>query len=143
MTAPGKGRKPPKALETKLASEKKRGNLIICSFFDTRRRERTGSGQGDGVFEELINLSFYLAENDEDIAQKFLNACDNTFKFLAKNRFIGSVKDFKNTNLSEIRMWRIKGFEKYLIFYKPLDNGVKILHVLHSVTDYNRAFESD
>lgn len=25
----------------------------------------------DGVFEELVNLSFYLAEDDEEIAQKF------------------------------------------------------------------------
>lgn len=25
----------------------------------------------DGVFEELVNLSFYLAESDEDIAQRF------------------------------------------------------------------------
>jgi len=37
----------------------------------------------DGVFEELINLSFYLANGGEEIAQKFLNACDETFLFLA------------------------------------------------------------
>lgn len=40
-------------------------------------------------------------------------------------------------------MWRVKGYEKYLIFYQPLENGVKILHVLHSATDYNRAFENE
>ena len=71
----------------------------------------------DGVFEELVNLSFYLAEDDEDIAQKFLTACDNTFVFLAENRFVGSVRNFKNAKLSEIRMWSVKGYEKYLIFY--------------------------
>ncbi len=97
----------------------------------------------DGVFEELVNLSFYLAENDEDIAQKFLDACDKTFVFLAENPFAGSFRNFKNAELSEVRMWRVKGFEKYLIFYKPFNNGVKILHVLHSATDYNRAFEND
>lgn len=97
----------------------------------------------DGVFEELVNLSFYLAENNENIAQNFLNACDKTFVFLAENRFVGSFKNFKNAGLAEVRMWRVKGFEKYLVFYKPIDNGVKILHVLHSSTDYNRVFESD
>ena len=97
----------------------------------------------DGVFEELVSLSFYLAEDDEDIAQDFLNSCDKTFQFLAENRFTGSIRKFKNSKLSEVRMWRVKGYEKYLIFYQPLDYGVKILHVLHSATDYNRAFEDE
>lgn len=97
----------------------------------------------DGVFEELVNLSFYLAENDEEIAQRFLNACDETFLFLAENRLIGSIGKFKNSKLSEIRMWRVKDFEKHLIFYIPTENGIRILHVLHSATDYNRAFEDE
>ena len=97
----------------------------------------------DGVFEELVNLSFYLADADEEIAQKFLNACDETFLFPAENKRIGSVKNFKDAKLSEVRMWRVKKFEKYLIFYIPTENGVKILHVLHSSTDYNRAFEDE
>ena len=97
----------------------------------------------DGVFEELVSLSFHIAENDEEIAQKFLNACDKTFRFLAENKFLGSLRNFKSRELSQIRMWRVKGFEKYLIFYIPTENGIKILHVLHSATDYNRAFEDE
>lgn len=97
----------------------------------------------DGVFEELINLSFYLADADEELAQNFLNACDETFLFLVENKFIGSIRKFKSVKLSEIRMWRVKGFEKYLIFYTPKESGIKILHVLHTATDYNRAFEDE
>jgi len=97
----------------------------------------------DGVFEELVNLSFCIAENDEETAQRFLNACDETFQLLVENKFIGRLRDFKNARLSEIRMWRVKGFEKYLIFYIPAADGIKILHVLHSATDYNRAFEDE
>lgn len=97
----------------------------------------------DGVFEELVNLSFYLADENEELAQNFLNACDKTFLFLAENKFVGSIKNFKNAKLSEVRMWRVKGFEKYLIFYLPTKNGIRILHVLHSATDYNRAFEDE
>ena len=57
-----------------------------------------------GVFEELVNLSFYLADRDEEIAQRFLNVCDETFRFLAENRFVGSTGNFKNTKLSAVRM---------------------------------------
>lgn len=97
----------------------------------------------DGVFEELVNLSAYLAEENEEIAQTFLNACDVTFQFLAMNPFLGSIREFEKAELSGVRMWRIKGFEKYLIFYVPTEWGVRILHVLHSATDYNRAFEDE
>lgn len=97
----------------------------------------------EGVFEELVNLSAYLAETNEEIAHAFLNACDATFQFLAKNRDAGSPRDFENVKLSGARMWRVKGFEKYLIFYIPSENQIRILHVLHSATDYNRAFEDE
>jgi toxin ParE1/3/4 len=95
----------------------------------------------DGVFEELVNLSFYLANDNEEIAQKFLDSCDETFADLVKSPLIGSIHNFKNPTLGEVRMWRVKGFEKYLIFYQTRASTIKILHVLHSATDYNRAFE--
>ncbi len=44
----------------------------------------------DGVFEELVSLSFYIAEDNEEAAQRFLDACDETFRFLAGNRSVGS-----------------------------------------------------
>ena len=97
----------------------------------------------DGVFEELVSLSFYIAEQDEDAAQRFLDACDETFRFLADNRFVGSERQFSSLKLSEVRMWRVAGFEKYLIFYHPLGDGVKILHVIHSRRNYKRIFEDE
>lgn len=97
----------------------------------------------DGVFEELVSLSFYLADTDEEIAQRFFDACDETFRFLADNRLIGSQRSFESVKLADVRMWRVKGFEKYLIFYAPHETGVKILHILHSAQDYNRIFEDE
>lgn len=97
----------------------------------------------DGVFEELVSMSAYLADIDESLAQEFLNACDSTFLFLAANPNIGSSRAFSDTRLSDIRMWRVKGYEKYLIFFVPTTAGIRILHVLHSSTDYNRAFEEE
>ncbi|MGI8544422.1 MAG: hypothetical protein ACR2MD_13245 [Aridibacter sp.] len=64
----------------------------------------------DEVFEEIANLSFYLTDGSEELAQKFLNSCDKTFQFLADNKFIGSKRDFKNKKLAEIRMWGGKRF---------------------------------
>lgn len=95
------------------------------------------------VFEELVELSAYLAEIDEGLAQAFLDSCDVTFRFLAANKFIGSIREFKNTELQNIRMWRVKSYEKHLIFYTPTTAGIRIIHVLHSAVDYNRVFEEE
>ena len=97
----------------------------------------------EGVFEELVNLSAYLAEQNEDIAQSFLDACDVTFRFLATNPHVGAEREFENSALSRVRMWRVRNFEKYLVFYIPIETGVKILHILHSARDYNRIFDDE
>jgi len=90
-----------------------------------------------------VNISAYLAEQNEEVAQNFLNACDVTFRFLASNPHIGAEREFENPALSRVRMWRVKNFEKYLVFYTPTETGVKILHLLHSAQDYNRLFDDE
>jgi toxin ParE1/3/4 len=96
---------------------------------------------GKDVFEELVNLSFYIAQDNEDAAQRFLVACDETFAFLGDNKQVGATRVFRDPSLRDVRMWRVKGFEKYLIFYQPLFDGVKILHVVHSARNYDLLFE--
>jgi len=95
----------------------------------------------DEVFEELVEMSAYLAELDEPLAQRFLDACDETFQLLASNPMLGSPNKFSNPRLAKLRMWRVKRFTKYLIFYEPTESGVKIYHVVHSATDYTRSFD--
>lgn len=97
----------------------------------------------DGVLEELVSLSSYLAEVDEEVAYRFLDACEAAFLFLVKNPRIGSPKTFQDPALKDIRMWRVKGFGNYLIFYQSTASSVRILHVIHSAIDYNRVFDDE
>lgn len=96
---------------------------------------------GKDVFEELVNLSFYITQDSEDAAQRFLAACDETFMFLVNNKNVGATRTFRDPALRDVRMWRVKGFEKYLVFYQSLSDGIKILHVVHSARNYNLLFE--
>ena len=98
---------------------------------------------GAEVFEELVNLSSYIAFENEAAAQEFLDACNETFQFLAGNNKIGAVRNFNNPLLKDVRVWRVKGFEKYLIFYQPIDDGIKILHVVHSARNWNTLFDDE
>jgi len=97
----------------------------------------------DGVFEELVNLSAFIAQGSEPAANDFLNACDAAFKLLAEQPLIGTHKHFDNSDLAEVRMWRVKGFSSYLIFYIPTKDGIYVLHVIHSAQDYNQVFEDE
>jgi toxin ParE1/3/4 len=99
--------------------------------------------QDSAVLEELILLAGYISDDNEEAAHRFLDACDATFRFLAENRHAGARKAFSNPELQEVRMWRVKGFEKHLIFYKPLEDGVRILHVVHSARDWRGLFDDE
>ncbi len=70
----------------------------------------------EGVFEELVSMSEYLADHNEEIAYRFLDACNSTFVFLSENRNIGTIRKFEDESLSEVRMWRVKGFENISSF---------------------------
>lgn len=99
--------------------------------------------QDSAVLEELILLAGYIADDNEEAAHRFLDACDVTFRFLAENRFTGARKAFSNPDLQEVRMWRVKRFEKHLVFYQPLDDGIRILHVVHSARDWRGLFDDE
>jgi len=39
---------------------------------------------------------------------------------------------------ADVRLWRVRGFENYLIFYRPLADGVQIERVIHAAQDYQQ-----
>jgi toxin ParE1/3/4 len=42
-----------------------------------------------------------------------------------------------------IRLWRIRGFERYLIFYRPIPDGIEVIRVLHGARDIDTIFERE
>jgi toxin ParE1/3/4 len=91
-----------------------------------------------GVADELADIAEYLAQFNEATAGRFLDNCEESFELLENFPEIGSPRRFEDPVLSSIRMSLVKGFDDYLIFYVPLVDGVRILHVIHSALDYNR-----
>lgn len=79
----------------------------------------------------------YIAENDLDKAVYFLVAIEETIETIAQNPFIGSVRQFQNTKLKNLRMWRVKKYENYLIFYTVEEETIKIIRFLNAKRDFN------
>lgn len=86
---------------------------------------------------DLVEHYVYLAEQaDEDTAERFLTQAEQTFVDLAENREIGVSLRLRDPRLAELRKWRVKDFEAFLIFYLPRPDGVSIVRVLHAAQDW-------
>ena len=95
------------------------------------------------AYQDLEEISDYLCKSSTALASKFLDAADATFADLSKNPGLGAPIQMEHPFLAEIRHWRIKDFRKYLIFYAPVENGVRIYRVLHGSRDLERAIAED
>jgi toxin ParE1/3/4 len=77
----------------------------------------------------------YIAEDNIEKALEFDAAVFESFDRLRKMPLIGSERAYMNERLNGLRMWFVKGFENYLIFYRPLGDRIEIVRVLHSARD--------
>jgi len=56
---------------------------------------------------------------------------------------MGKTREVRNPRLSGLRQWRVKGFESYLIFYRPIPEGIEVLRVLHGARDIDRILDEE
>ncbi len=99
--------------------------------------------RGERVLEDLINLSARIAEDDLAAADCFLDAVADSFERLTQMPYIGVERRFTNPQLSGVRMWFVKGYEKHLIFYRVTDDAIEIIRVLHAARDIENALDDD
>ncbi|WP_295392776.1 type II toxin-antitoxin system RelE/ParE family toxin [uncultured Thiodictyon sp.] len=81
---------------------------------------------------DLIAHFVHLAENAGlDTAERFLKNAQASFDDLAGRPMMGTPMKPRNAALGGMRKWRIKGFDKHLIFYLPRPDGISVVRVLH------------
>ena len=95
------------------------------------------------VIRDLIELATYIAEDNLDASDRFLAAAEETFKQLASLPQMGKLTQFSHPKLAGVRQQAIKGFRKYLVFYRPAEKGVEILRVIHGARDFEAILEED
>jgi toxin ParE1/3/4 len=65
------------------------------------------------------------------LGHRFLVAAHETFSVLANRPRIGWHPRLEISELKELRVFSISGFNKMLVLYRPLSHGVEILRVVH------------
>ena len=94
---------------------------------------------------DLIAQWVWYAENASiEVADRFLNAVDRTLALLATQPESGAALFVQNTELRGIRRFPVSdGFEKILLFYFPLADGIDLVRVVHSARDVERRLQKD
>lgn len=86
---------------------------------------------------DLIRHFAYIGEKSSLVmARRFRDAARLTFSELATMPGMGAPRKLKK--FPNLRMWKVRDFEKYLIFYQPAGQNIEIERVIHAAQDYNR-----
>jgi toxin ParE1/3/4 len=89
----------------------------------------------------LIDCFVYIGGDSEESAMRFLRAAEETLLELARMPGMGVGTSFGDAQDRDLRRWRIRGFENFLTFYRPLEDGIEVIRVLHGAHEIERIFE--
>jgi toxin ParE1/3/4 len=90
---------------------------------------------------DLIDCFVYIGRDSEESAMRFLRAAEKTFLELARMPEMGVVTSFSGSLDRDLRRWGIRGFENFSIFYRPIEDGIEVIRVLHGAREIKRLFE--
>ncbi|MCI0359872.1 MAG: type II toxin-antitoxin system RelE/ParE family toxin [Planctomycetaceae bacterium] len=77
----------------------------------------------------------YLAGTSIDVARRFVEAVADAIVMIQHDPTIGMRWESQQPRLKGMRWKRIRGFAKYLVFYRVEARVVKICRVLHGSRD--------
>ena len=84
---------------------------------------------------DLDEQGTFIQQDSPQAAIRFLEAADAAFALLARTPHLGSLYQLPGPKFTGMRLWTIKGFEHYVVFYRPIERGVEIVRVLHGARD--------
>ena len=93
-----------------------------------------------GARRDLIAIyRHYAREAGLRIADRFLAAAEETFRLLAGMPGMGTRYEHDHPALAELRVFPLSSrFKAYVVFYRPVADGVEIVRVLHGARDLRR-----
>lgn len=70
-----------------------------------------------------------------DLALRFEAAVSATAADLAVRSWMGTEVPDVSRLWRGVRRWRVNDFERYLVYYLPIEEGVDVVRVVHSARD--------
>lgn len=91
---------------------------------------------------DLTNQWIWYAENANiETADRFFAAVERTLRLLARQPESGALFFVRSADLHGMRRFPVgDGFEKILLFYFPLNDGIDLVRVVRGSRDLERLF---
>ncbi|MDD2902690.1 MAG: type II toxin-antitoxin system RelE/ParE family toxin [Syntrophales bacterium] len=86
---------------------------------------------------DLVEIWNYIADDNEQRADAFIDLIDQKFQKLAHNPNMGRSRQELEESLRSFPVGR------YVIFYRVIPEGVEIIRVLHGSRDLDAIFHPD
>lgn len=92
----------------------------------------------------IRQFRWYLVEQDAPVAQfRFVDAVEASVRQLLRMPNIGAPRELKNPALKGLRVWPVKGFDEFLIFYVVQGETVMVIRILSGKRDMDRILKKE
>ena len=89
----------------------------------------------------MDDIANYIARDNLNAGKRFYDAVYADIEKLGAMPGMGALREVRNPDLQGLRSWPISGFRNYLIFYRPIDGGIEVMHILHGARDFQEIIE--
>jgi toxin ParE1/3/4 len=84
---------------------------------------------------DLFEAAVYIGRDSPKAADRFLDRAEEAFETLLRMPEMGVSVPAPGLSLAGLRRWSVPGFKKYLIFYRPVEDGIEVVRILHGARD--------
>jgi len=84
--------------------------------------------------EDYVSIEDYIAQSSPQNAAMIIRLFDERLQMLASNNLMGRPRPELAPNL---RSWNV---HRFVLFYRPIDDGVILIRVLHASMDITPRF---
>lgn len=92
--------------------------------------------------QDIDEIVDYFVLESTQTAQDFISDLQGCFALLSENAQIGVQREYRAKALAGMRMFPLKKFSSYLVFYMADDQTIDIVRVLHGKRDIERLFNT-
>jgi toxin ParE1/3/4 len=86
---------------------------------------------------DVVALAEYIRKDSPRTALRFVRAVHSTYRSVAAQPGMGGPCELA---VEGLRVIAVSGFRNHLVYYRPIEDGVEILRVLHAGQDAQRIF---
>lgn len=92
--------------------------------------------------DDLRGIWGFIARHNPRAADNVVDAAYDAFQILADNPRMAPLQDYSDEVFEDVRNWHIPDYSRYVIFYRPTEDGIQVIHVYHDARDIEALFAS-